>query len=164
MRASTAITPSGLAKSGLISSLVILGNSQTKSETRSRTSTIAARSIRCISRKVSKRRDIRVDSIIRRANTSFSGGRLTARSPSKSNICPSTPKKIKGPKIGSLLTPKITSRASAPATICSTVTPLISASGRAARAFSTILRKASLASAAFMIPVRTPPTSVFWII
>ena len=79
------------------------------------------------------RRATRVRAIRRAASTRFSGGMATAKSRSTSAIVPPAPKEMTGPNTGSDFTPAISSRMSRPAAMRSSVTPRISASGRALR-------------------------------
>ena len=109
MRASSATTPSASASSGLMSIATMQGKSTIICERPFNAETIAARSAGLRSRKPASRRPMRVRSIRSPASTSSSGGSAIAVSSMSSTATPPAPNRITGPKIGSRLTPRISS-------------------------------------------------------
>ena len=88
-----------------------------------------------------------------------SGGSASALSLITSTAVPPRPNTITGPKVGSSAMPAMSSRAFGRSTIGWIVTPVMRASGLAARARSRISAVASRTARSLVRLSRTPPTS-----
>ena len=158
-RASTAITPSRSASSGLMSTSLTSGRSAASWASLTSSSATARSSAAGTSRYALRMRETRVRPISSWARRRSSGGSASALSSMISTATPPRPNTTTGPNTGSSAMPQISSRALGRRIIGCTVTPSSRAPGRSCAARARISPAASRTAWALTRFRRTPSTS-----